>query len=113
MADGDRARLRELATARLGLAPSALVDARIDSALARLNAQNVALEGLATLAFTTPAWQSVIGAVTIGETNFFRQPAWFAQLEQQILRPALAREPRRLRIWSAGCATGEEAYSLA
>lgn len=113
MADA-RARLRELTTGRLGLAPSALVDTRIDTALGRLAERGFALETLATLAFTTPAWQAVIEAVTIGETNFFRQPAWFAQLERQILRPLLERrEPKRLRIWSAGCATGEEAYSLA
>jgi chemotaxis protein methyltransferase CheR len=109
-----RARLRELTTEHLGLAPSALVDTRLDAALARLDEYKFALESLTTSAFTAPAWQAVIGAVTIGETNFFRQPGWFAQLEQQILRPALeGRESKRLRIWSAGCATGEEAYSLA
>lgn len=109
-----KARLRELATERLGLAPSALVEARVDTALARLAEKNVALESLAAFPFTSPPWQSVIGALTIGETNFFRQPGWFAQVEQQILRPALVRrDAKRLRVWSAGCATGEEAYSLA
>lgn len=53
--------------------------------------------------------------LVVGETYFFREPAAFALLEHEVL-PALieARRPqRRLRLWSAGCCTGEEAYSLA
>jgi chemotaxis protein methyltransferase CheR len=54
--------------------------------------------------------------LTIGETYFFRQKDLFDSLEATIL-PALiaARGGReqRLRIWSAACCTGEEAYSLA
>jgi two-component system, chemotaxis family, CheB/CheR fusion protein len=51
----------------------------------------------------------------IGVTRFFRDPDAFALLEQRILPELLAREPRNvpLRFWVAGCATGEEAYSLA
>ncbi len=50
------------------------------------------------------------GAVeAVGETYFFRQPDHF-----QFLHDALCRErPARVSAWSAGCATGEEAYSLA
>jgi chemotaxis protein methyltransferase CheR len=53
--------------------------------------------------------------LAIGETYFFRDAAAFALIEQQVL-PLLieARQAqRRLRLWSAGCCTGEEAYSLA
>jgi chemotaxis protein methyltransferase CheR len=56
--------------------------------------------------------------LTIGETYFFRDPKAFATLETRVL-PELIRERRgqphgkRLRLWSAGCCTGEEAYSLA
>jgi chemotaxis protein methyltransferase CheR len=54
--------------------------------------------------------------LTVGETYFFREPGVFAVLEEEIL-PALMRarrqHARRLRVWSAGCATGEEPYSIA
>ncbi len=54
--------------------------------------------------------------LTIGETYFFRDPKSFATLENFVL-PMLVEKRRssskRLRIWSAGCCTGEEAYSIA
>jgi chemotaxis protein methyltransferase CheR len=53
---------------------------------------------------------------TVGETHFFREPAVFSALEFEILPPLIAVRRavgKRLRIWSAGCCTGEETYSLA
>lgn len=48
----------------------------------------------------------------IGVTRYFRDPAAYAKLQSEII-PALLREPQdEVRIWVAGCATGEEAYSL-
>ena len=48
-------------------------------------------------------------------TRFFRDEQAFKVLEEQVLPEFLQREPRDapLRLWVAGCATGEEAYSLA
>jgi chemotaxis protein methyltransferase CheR len=54
--------------------------------------------------------------LTVGETYFFRERRTFEILEQQVL-PHLIEErastSRQLRIWSAGCCTGEEPYSIA
>ena len=55
-------------------------------------------------------------ALTVGETYFFREPRSFEVLADEILPPLIdARRAgsRQLRLWSAGCCTGEEAYSLA
>ncbi|SMH59389.1 CheR family methyltransferase [Azospirillum agricola] len=60
-------------------------------------------------------WLSLIENLTIHETYFFRDKPHHEHLRRHVL-PALiaARRPlRTLRLWSAGCATGEEAYSLA
>lgn len=60
-------------------------------------------------------WDDLIGAITVGETYFFRNPSHFDALRQHILPDLIARHrhDRRLRIWSAGCSTGEEPYSVA
>lgn len=52
-------------------------------------------------------------ALTIGETYFFRNSAHFEALRYQILPQIRKIKQRPLIIWSAGCATGEEPYSLA
>jgi chemotaxis protein methyltransferase CheR len=53
--------------------------------------------------------------LSVGETYFFRDPALFAALEREVLPSLVAARvaERRLRIWSAGSCTGEEAYSVA
>ncbi|QRN93363.1 tetratricopeptide repeat protein [Archangium violaceum] len=60
--------------------------------------------------------RALLPLVTVGHTEFFRDPKQFKALEGRILPDALwraRRETRRVSIWSAGCATGEEPYSLA
>ncbi|MGE0400182.1 MAG: chemotaxis protein CheB [Kofleriaceae bacterium] len=51
----------------------------------------------------------------IGVTQFFRDPAAFETLEREILPKLIASVPpnEEIRVWVAGCATGEEAYSIA
>ena len=51
----------------------------------------------------------------IGVTSFFRDPDAFVKLEQEILPELIENleEGQPLRVWSAACATGEEAYSVA
>jgi chemotaxis protein methyltransferase CheR len=61
------------------------------------------------------ALEALVGRLTVGETYFFRNRPQFDALERQVLPELIERrrEARRLRLWSAGCSTGEEAYSLA
>jgi len=58
----------------------------------------------------------LVGAFLINVTEFFRNPALFEWLQTNAITD-LVKEARstgkELRLWSAGCATGEEAYSLA
>jgi chemotaxis protein methyltransferase CheR len=59
---------------------------------------------------------NLINAVTTNHTSFFREPHHFQYLAQTIL-PHIAKTQRggggRFRIWSAGCSTGEEPYTIA
>jgi two-component system CheB/CheR fusion protein len=60
--------------------------------------------------------QQLVSAFLIKVTNFFRDPELFSHLRERVL-PDLINHARtqggELRVWSAGCATGEEAYSVA
>jgi chemotaxis protein methyltransferase CheR len=60
-------------------------------------------------------WQSLVPLITVKESYFFRAPQQFEAIERQLL-PRLLRAragSRRLRIWSAACARGEEPATLA
>ena len=60
--------------------------------------------------------RGLVNRLTVGETYFFRNRGQFSALRDQILPAIIKRRRGRnqsLRIWSAGCSTGEEPYSLA
>jgi chemotaxis protein methyltransferase CheR len=61
--------------------------------------------------------RSLLNEITIGETSLFRSQPQMDAVRQVILPELVAERTRqitkRLRIWSAGCSTGEEAYTLA
>jgi chemotaxis protein methyltransferase CheR len=62
-------------------------------------------------------FKELMNLVTINETSFFRFPGQFDALRDKVVpevvdaRPANA--PKNFRVWSAGCSTGEEPYTIA
>jgi chemotaxis protein methyltransferase CheR len=74
--------------------------AGVDAYLEMIRGDGVGLDGL-------------VDELTIGETHFMRDPDQLELVRREVF-PTLARRPGAPpRVWSAGCATGEEAYSLA
>lgn len=57
----------------------------------------------------------LVKEILIGVTNFFRDPAFFEKLKYNAIYKIVERanENEPIRVWSAGCSTGEEAYSIA
>jgi chemotaxis methyl-accepting protein methylase len=58
-------------------------------------------------------YDRLVKSLTINVTKFFRNWETFSAVEQKVVPALWERRERELRIWSAGCASGEEAYSLA
>ncbi|HYD32475.1 MAG TPA: CheR family methyltransferase, partial [Azospirillaceae bacterium] len=114
-------------TARLVAALGDRTGIRLDRSLPRKLARQLVLRPvggleewvsrLEALPAEALEWQSVIEPLTIHETYFFRDLPFHAFLGDTVLPEIIATRraggDRTLRLWSAGCATGEEPYSLA
>ncbi len=117
--DRDFQRVRELVQERIGIA---LADCKRELVYARLSRRlrSLGLSGfhdyLQLLESGDPhELQQFCNAITTNLTAFFRERHHFQSLAGQLL-PALERnngDSRRIRLWAAGCSSGEEAYSLA
>jgi chemotaxis protein methyltransferase CheR len=116
IAEEPRECLRRLVRERAGLAVEGGRAQLFDAALAR--AARAAGEDPAAHAGRICAGdaplQAFLEELAVGETYFFRDPAQWQFVEQVVL-PAVARRGpgEGLRAWSAGCASGEEPYTLA
>jgi chemotaxis protein methyltransferase CheR len=55
----------------------------------------------------------MLDCICTNETRFFREPRQFEFLRGGLIDELCHGRPRRLRVWSAGCSTGEEPYSIA
>lgn len=114
---------RELLSSRSGMtfspARAAFLEGRLRRRMAKAGARSL-YEYYRIV--TTPVTgagelQALVDEVSVNETSFFRNPSHFEFLATtalpQRLRERQQSGEKRLRIWSAGCSTGQEAYSIA
>ena len=99
----------ERALARLaGLAPSAVLRRRLEDAAPLLATLAPPPSDASFSLLDSPPWAALLDAVTVQETRLFRAASQITELAARL--PSLPGAPRLL---SAGCATGEEAWTLA
>jgi chemotaxis methyl-accepting protein methylase len=100
----------KLLNARIGLRPEPTLRGRLRRCIRdEAAATGAELRTYAGTLAEPDALQRLLNRITVQETSFFRHPEHFEVLARDIL-PSL-RQP--VTIWSAGCANGQEAYSLA
>ena len=113
--DAATTRLLEAIEREAGLSQAGL-EARVSRLWPPEQRQGVAAR-LAGLSWRDPEWQALVEPLLVHETYLFRDWAQLRHLAQTGLRPRLAERltgaDKRLTIWTAGCSSGEEAYSLA
>lgn len=88
--------------------------AAIRRAMLRTSARSMT-EFHAMLSVDAGTFDALVDELTVGETYFFRDDRQFALLRERII-PAIARKGRpdqAIAVWSAGCSSGEEPYSIA
>lgn len=112
-------RLSEFIMAELGIKMPAskktLLEARLQKRLRELgmNSHEEYCEYLFSPRGMEDELVNLVDVVTTNTTDFFREPKHFDLLTNKVLPALTARNPRGLRIWSAGCSSGEEPYTLA
>jgi len=114
-----RATIFDLAGIALGDAKQALVVARLGRRLRALGLDSFTAycRYLETQDPEGVERQALLNAITTNKTAFFREPRHFTFLTSRVVPEFVARAERtgaaKLRIWSAGCSSGEEPYSIA
>lgn len=94
-----------LAAMHFGLDLKRYPAAQVESLLATLPS-SISLEDEAALS-------RILSVCSVGETMFMRHPDQFRALAKLVFDGSVGGLDRPLSVWSAGCSTGEEAYSLA
>jgi chemotaxis protein methyltransferase CheR len=109
------ARARQLITERTGFRDDAIAPESLERVVrAELAKGRVISELVVELERPDSEFaHTVVRASLVGETYFFRHPEHFRFISRESMPRVLRGGVKRLRGWSAGCATGEEAYSLA
>ncbi|MCC7423134.1 MAG: hypothetical protein IT428_22895 [Planctomycetaceae bacterium] len=120
LTDEEFAAFRDLIYREAGISLSpakrTLVASRLAKRLRQLNMDSYAeyYEFVVREGNRSDEHQQMINCITTNKTEFFREPHHFDYLRQRLI-PQMAANPvrRTLRIWSAGCSTGEEPYTIA
>ncbi len=103
--------------ARFGIKPGGLVERKLGRIMEAVPAAAVEawVASMNSLGADHPEWQSLVECLTVHETYFYREPELMEMTRRDILPHLenLRSTTRRLKIWSAACSTGEEAYDLA
>lgn len=116
LSPGDFDAIRRMARSAFGLDLKPGKEALVAARLGR-RAREIGVNGIRAYLERMRADQTgmelvaLIDALTTNFTSFQREPQHFELLRKRVLVPA-AKERRRLAIWSAGCATGEEPYTI-
>ncbi|HTJ42084.1 MAG TPA: protein-glutamate O-methyltransferase CheR [Kofleriaceae bacterium] len=93
--------------------PAWILSSRIEARLAALAMDPQAYLGLVNAPHGRGELHALVEAVRVGETRFFRHAAQVQALTDVVVPAWRARGKKIFRAWSAGCATGEEPYTLA
>lgn len=91
-----------------------LVKARLSKRMRQLQCAN--LDEYLDLVREDPTGRELVhmlDALSTNLTYFFREPKHFDFLRDEVLPPLLEKKAKKIRIWSAGCSSGEEPYSIA
>jgi two-component system CheB/CheR fusion protein len=105
--------IRERSGIDFGTYKRATIQRRLRGRMSATSQPSVA--GYADLVERDPdEYSRLVSSLLIKVTQFFRDPKVFQYLRERVLPELIAgQEGRELRLWSAGCSSGEEAYSLA
>lgn len=108
------AAVRQHAGIAMGPAKRAMLSARLHKVIGRRGIDSFAAYAEQLARADADDVREFVDAITTNLTSFFREPHHFDYLREVLPSLMAARaESRRLRIWSAGCSSGQEAYSLA
>jgi type IV pilus assembly protein PilK len=102
-------------TFRSARLPDVMVIVRDEMRARGVGSEKAYYRRLSTPSESAGDWDALFVRLTNNETSFFRHPPSFDALRHHILPELRDARPRggRLNFWSAGCSTGQEAYSLA
>lgn len=111
-------RLMVMVEDRFGIHPSGQVERKLERVFEKLPEDELRkwIDQLAVLPHGDSEWLSLVEALTVHETYFCRDKAMMWMLGGDIL-PMLIHDKRQagdftLKVWSAGCSTGEETYNI-